>query len=177
MDPSDEQLQDYLERNPDDFREDSQLSFQQVFFNPEKLGDDADKLLAGKLAELRAGAAVEGHPTLLPPALEGAFLHQVAGTFGRDFAGIIDSLPVGEWQGPVESGFGRHLVLVEERVPGRLPQLDEIRAAVAREWANERRVEGNRKFIEGLLERYDVKIEWPQDGGPGPARAPEEEER
>ena len=41
-----------------------------------------------------------------------------------------------DWQGPVESGLGLHLVKITERVEGSLPELADIRPIVEREWAN-----------------------------------------
>ena len=37
-----------------------------------------------------------------------------------------------DWFGPVESGYGMHLVFVEERTEGRLPELAGVRDAVSR---------------------------------------------
>jgi hypothetical protein len=55
-----------------------------------------------------------------------------------------------------------HLLYVSKRTDGRLPQLDEVREAVRREWANDYRLEANEKFYEGLLKRYTVTVELPQ---------------
>src|SRR5436309_1161359 len=41
--------------------------------------------------------------------------------FGPRFALAVPKLPPGSWQGPVESGFGWHLVFVDTLVPGRIP--------------------------------------------------------
>ena len=50
------------------------------------------------------------------------------------FPGSLPALPVGRWSGPVESGYGLHLVLVRKRTAGRSPPLDEVRDAVLSEW-------------------------------------------
>ena len=71
-------------------------------------------------------------------------------------------MPVGEWNGPVVSEFGTHLVLVEQRTEGSVPTLDEVRPQVRREWENARRMEANRKFLEELLKQYEVRIDWPK---------------
>ena len=63
------------------------------------------------------------------------------------------------WQGPVASGYGVHLVLVNERIEGRLPSLAEARDAVRREWANAQRLDGSRRFYEEMLKRYTVTVE------------------
>ena len=52
-----------------------------------------------------------------------------------------------------------HLVFVEKRIKGRVPELAEVRDAVQREWANARRLEANEKFYQGLLKHYTVTIE------------------
>jgi parvulin-like peptidyl-prolyl isomerase len=74
-------------------------------------------------------------------------------------------LPAGQWQGPIESGYGVHLVLITERTDGHEPDLNELRDAVRREWANARRLEINEKFYQTLLQRYTITIEPQQAGG------------
>ena len=58
----------------------------------------------------------------------------------------------------MESGYGVHLVFVEERTEGRVPELAEVRDAVRREWTNARRLESNEKFFQELAQalRRDV---------------------
>jgi parvulin-like peptidyl-prolyl isomerase len=68
---------------------------------------------------------------------------------------------VGQWEGPIESGLGLHLIRLETRIEGSLPDLDEIRPIVVREWANQKRVDTRQLINEQLLEVYDVTIEWP----------------
>jgi len=91
--------------------------------------------------------------------------------YGEKFAAALAALPTGTWQGPIESGLGMHLVYVSKRTEGRLPRLDEVHAAVRREWANDYRIEANEKFYEGLLKRYSVSIELPPPPVEGKASA------
>ena len=46
---------------------------------------------------------------------------QLAKDFGPQFAQTVVHLQPGSWQGPIESGFGWHLVFVQSFVPGRAP--------------------------------------------------------
>ena len=69
--PTDAQLQEYLERHADKFVRASRLTFQQVFFSGEKRGQDASRDAERLLAELQAGRGPAnpldaGDPTLLP---------------------------------------------------------------------------------------------------------------
>jgi hypothetical protein len=102
-----------------------------------------------------------GDSMLLRPELVDARASEVAGMFGERFARQLSQLPQGRWQGPVLSGYGVHLVFLEERTDGRLPELQEIHAAVAREWANAHRLEANERFYQELLRRYTVTVERP----------------
>ncbi|PQP33664.1 hypothetical protein C6A37_11765, partial [Desulfobacteraceae bacterium SEEP-SAG9] len=71
----------------------------------------------------------------------------------------------GEWKGPLSSGLGVHLVKVSERVPGRIPDLAEIRAQVEREYMAQRRQELKDKAYARLREGYEVVIQRPATGG------------
>ena len=86
---------------------------------------------------------------------------EVAKQFGETFAVQLHGLQPGQWQGPVESGYGVHLVFISERTTGHVPALEEIRDAVRREWANVRQLEANEQFYQGLLKRYTVTVERP----------------
>jgi parvulin-like peptidyl-prolyl isomerase len=86
----------------------------------------------------------------------------VDGSFGLGFSLKLDGLKISEWQGPVESGLGLHLVRLQSRTEGTLPKLPEIKPVVEREWANEKRLETRRMINEQLLKNYEVEIEWPR---------------
>jgi len=66
---------------------------------------------------------------------------------------------VGGWQGPVRSGYGLHLVRVNSKAPGRAAALPEVRAAVERDWENERRQRAVDTYVRNLRKTYDVVIE------------------
>ena len=96
---------------------------------------------------------------LLEHRFEAARTTEITKQFGDKFTAKLSDVPVGQWVGPVESGYGMHLVFVEERTEGRLPELAEVRDAVSRDWTNERRLELNEKFFQGLLKHYEVVVE------------------
>jgi hypothetical protein len=166
-DPGDEVLQDYLQQHAEQFHIAPQFSFRQIYLNPQQRGDaivdDAENLLAELNQE--AGTidpATLGDRLMLEPAYRELPLHQVSRLFGEEFAEALSSLSAGEWRGPVRSGYGLHLVRIDERLEGRLPELAEVRDSVLREWDNSRRSEAREQFYQSLLERYSVVIEAPQ---------------
>jgi len=168
VDPTEEQLEAYFSGHADEFRVPSQLSFRQIYFNRDRRGKqathDAESLLARlNGADSAADAAHLGDSLMLPGDYDRVFEDEVARGFGNGFAAALADLPVGRWSGPVESGFGLHLVLIRERQPRSLPPLSEVREAVEREWRNARREEAGEAFYRGLRERYIVSVERPEE--------------
>jgi len=170
--PSDVELNAYLKSNQADFELEPMLAFQQVFLNPERHGDKIDQDAATILELLLTSPGTDpaslGDASLLPPELPLTGQASIAQAFGPEFSAALDKAAPGLWTGPVRSGFGVHLIRVSERKPGRLPELTEVRDAVAREWANARRKELEALRFEELLKRYEVAIE----GLGGAAAAP-----
>ena len=170
-DPTDEQLQQFLAENPELFRVEPRVSFRHIYFSRDRRGDAVADDAAKALDRLRA----EGNPTTfgdpipMPEDFESVSGRDVEGLFGQDFAGALMQVQAGQWTGPLESGYGVHLVFVREIVPGRLPELDEAREAVEREWSSARRREANEDFYQTLLERYTVSVEFPEWAQSSPA--------
>jgi hypothetical protein len=165
--PTDEQLRSYLKEHPEAFRIEPRFTFRQVYLNPERhrqsLTQDAAQLLT-RLHQAGDTADVSelGDPFLLEHTFVALTAGEVVKQFGEKFAAKLGELPRDQWQGPVESGYGVHLVFVSETTEGRVPTLEEVRDAVRREWANARRLEANEQFYQDLLKRYTVTIERPQ---------------
>jgi hypothetical protein len=164
--PTDDQLGDYLKAHADAFRVEREFTFSQVFLNPERHRESLGRDTAELLAQLRqTGENVDlselGDSFLLERKFQSLPVSEIVKQFGEKFAARLNELSPGQWEGPIESGYGVHLVLISERTEGRVPELAEVRDAVRREWANARRLESNEKFYAELLKRYVVTIERP----------------
>jgi hypothetical protein len=161
---SEAQLAAYLKANPERFRTQDRLTFQQVFLSAARRGraiDDDSKQVANALD--RAEAAVDktalGDPFLLGEEFQAVSQSEVASLFGESFAKQISVMEPGRWQGPISSSFGQHFVNIGERISGILPPLDAVRETVRREWSNARRLEAERKLYGSLRERYEIVVE------------------
>jgi hypothetical protein len=164
VEPTDADLQAYLQAHAQDFQSETTLSFVQVYLNPQQhgaqLGQDATRQLrklrqAGENADLNA----VGDPFVLESRFENLPLGEIKKMFGDQFATKLSTLKTGQWQGPVESGYGAHLVLVSRHVDGQLPPLSDVRQQVRREWANAQRRAATDKFYQALLRHYTVRVE------------------
>ena len=166
LEPTDEELAAYLSSHAEQFQVAPRFSFRHVFFNPERHGEGLEADVADLVTRLREDPAVDarmqGDRTLLEFQYEDLSLREVDGLFGEPFAVALNEVEPGQWEGPVESAYGVHAVIVDGFQPGRPQQLSEVREAVRREWEHARREQLTEQFYQGLLDKYDVLIEWPE---------------
>jgi hypothetical protein len=166
--PSDAQLQTWLNTHPDAFSGEPKVAFRQVYVNALTRGEAATGEATRLLAALRNGGpgiSIDhlGDASLLPAEQPLAPLSETTRVFGSDFAQKIVALEPGQWNGPVESSFGLHLVLVQREVAAVAPKLEEIRPQVEREVMQERRKVQLDIMYQALLKKYSVIIELPKE--------------
>jgi len=158
--PTNEQLTRFMQRHPQKFRQEPQLSFTHVFLNPDKRQDlvsDAMQLLT----RLNNGASpeTEGDQTLLAQEFREVTQHDITRVFGNSFAQQIVVLEPGGWTGPLYSAYGGHLVRVSAKQEKRFPELAEVRKQVERDYMVERRQELKDITYRKLREGYEIIIE------------------
>lgn len=182
--PTEAELTEYLAANADAFRIEPRATFVQVFLDPrQRKGTlEAD---AARLREELNNAANATPPVdvgdsllLLEPRFEDVSPSEVARLFGSEFAQALFAQPVGQWVGPLASGYGVHLVRLDTLTPGRIPELAEVRPVVERDWASVNRKELSDAFYEGLRAKYQVTVQMPvtQDSGDDVQTGPGTEE-
>ena len=172
---SDVELRAWLDAHADDYRSEPRVSLRQVHLGAQRgtaLADDAHRLLERlSAAGPQADITTLGDSRMLPPGMEQARASEVARTFGEEFAAALLKIEPGRWAGPVRSGYGLHVVIVDAIEPGRTPALAEARALVERDFMADRRKRSLEALYAGLLERYEVRIEPRRDEAPAPGTA------
>ncbi len=164
--PTDPQLEIYLRQHAESFRRPPRISFEQIFLDPHRRTASLPADARALLVALNTGAIdpdEQGDPFLLEQRFDAIASSDVVALFGDGFANALAQAPLARWQGPIQSGYGPHLVRVAARLPADVPPLSEIRAAVRSEWMNSARLETKAKLYDGLLARYSVNVE----GEPG----------
>ncbi len=157
-DPSEADLQQFLDDDPERFRVDARISFEHVY-----LVDADSKAIDATLATLQSGMPLDpgiAVPSgLLPWRFADATESSIRGQFGESFKNVVFTLDVGQWTGPVESPFGVHLVKVEQIEERRVPSLAEIRSVVERDWLADRRRSAQQALFAQLKAKYSITIE------------------
>lgn len=159
--PDDAALRRWLTAHASEYHRAATVAFEQVFFDRARRRDahaDATAALAAMAPDEpldralpRGDASPRGGSV---PALRFA---DVTRLFGYDLARLVDTAPVGRWQGPVASPQGWHLVRVTTRDPGGDLAFDAVRDDVRRRWRDERREQLLQAAIARVLSRYEVQ--------------------
>jgi peptidyl-prolyl cis-trans isomerase C len=171
--PASEELGTWYEANRDQFALPPRISFRHLYFSPDRRGTRARDDAAAALTKL-AGQPEDSN---LAATLADAFMFQeyyrdrapefLGKEFGPNFALAVAKLAPGSWQGPVESGFGWHLVFVDTLIPGRVPAFEEAEAEVRKAWLAEQKVQAWEKAYLDMRAKYTVPLPAP----PGSASA------
>lgn len=156
--PSETELEDHLSANIDRYRIPPTTTFSHVYFSPDSRDNAAgDAKLA--LTDLAGDAEWRsvGDPFMLRRTYAYVSQTQIRKEFGSAFAAdVVELEATGEWQGPITSGFGFHLVRVDKKDPGREVTLSEVRDRVRADFDADRRRAANAAFYDSLLSQYEI---------------------
>jgi hypothetical protein len=158
--PSGADLQKYLDEHREEFVIPAALSFEQVYFDPDRHPNRLERDVRQSLASLRAGrdAATYGDSTPLPRQVERVFPPDIKEAFGDAFERAVRNVHPGTWSGPLHSSFGYHLVRVVWRGERVIPTLANAHDVVLREWMRAHTVDVKERLYRSLRARYTVAI-------------------
>ncbi|WP_298303532.1 peptidylprolyl isomerase [uncultured Erythrobacter sp.] len=151
-DPTEEVLRAFLAENPELYADEASVnasvSFDQLLFSSE----------AEAHAALSRGAQ-RGEATSLPGSVTESIMRDVEARFGLQFAqGLRDLEPGLDWQGPLASGFGWHLVrLTSREVPE--PNFETLQVSIANDWRSAQIKERKERAYETLRSAYRIDID------------------
>ena len=162
--PTDADLQAFLEANQAEYQLEPTFTLQHIYFSTDRRGEaarqDAEQALALLAAgDARVDPAQLGDTLPMPRRFVEERRSVLAAQLGSVFAEDLQAVDFGRWDGPIRSGFGLHLVLVEAYTPGRALSLEEAREAVRRDWANRQRIDTIDQLYERLREQYAIRVE------------------
>ena len=166
--PTSAELKAWYVKNSARFALPSRFSFRHVYFSPDRRGQQAHDDALKALVKIRA----EPEESKAAPALADRFMFQdyyadrtpeeLEKEFGARFASELPKFKPGSWQGPVESGYGWHLVFVNSVIPGRVPVFEEVESDVKTAWLADQKQQAWQKAYEDMRAKYTILL-------PGPA--------
>jgi hypothetical protein len=165
--PGPDELRTWYAAHRGEFAQPPRVSFRHAYFSPDRRGERAQSDAADALARLA------GQPQDSPLAAADPFPFQdyygdrttelLARDFGPGFAQAVAKLAPGFWQGPIESGYGWHLVFVDSLVPGRVPDFEEIESDVKTAWLTDQKEQAWSKAYAEMRAKYTVLLPAPPE--------------
>jgi hypothetical protein len=175
--PDESALNKYFLDNQEKYELPAQVSFTHIYFSLDKRGAKAFEDAKNVLSELNTLRASEkGDSFMLQYDFVQETPFEVERLFGKGFAEELFTLGINTWQGPIESGYGLHLVRVSEKVDSRMPELALVIDKVRTDLMFERRQKMNKEIYEKFKERYEIVVEdMPKQSGMAKAIRPDRE--
>jgi peptidyl-prolyl cis-trans isomerase C len=181
--PSTAEIKAWFDKNSSKFALPSRYSFRHLYFSPDKRGKNAQADAAAALSKI----AGQPEDSKLAISLADPFMFQdyygdrapdaLAKEFGPQFVVALEKLKPGSWQGPVESGYGWHLVYIDTVIPGRIPAFEEMEPDVKTAWLGEQKQLAWQKAYKDMRAKYTVLLPDPSaqpaaNSAPKPKQVP-----
>jgi peptidyl-prolyl cis-trans isomerase C len=164
-DVDDKELMAFYEKNQSRYTQTARLSFTHIYFNPDRRGErllDEVQATLKTLQTTQAGPDVPndyGDRFMLNSLYAQKSTDEIAREFGQEFASRLTTLTPGKWEGPVQSGYGLHLVYISQHATASAIPLADVRERVKNDYLFELRQERNQQVLDKLKERYQIVIE------------------
>ncbi len=150
--PTDAALREFLDQNLERYSgqssQRSMLSFDQRFYSTAEAAQAALE-----------DSNLPSEATSLPASVEAITIREVEARFGSQFASSLNEIQVGNsWQGPVQSGFGWHILRLRERDAGEV-DFEALRGVLANDWRNEQIAQRKDRAYQLLANAYRIDID------------------
>ena len=161
---TEDDLRNYYAEHRDEYKKPASATFTHVFVSSERHGVDQAQAIAAKLQQTLNSEAV---PFENAPRYGERFLYnrnyvnrdddEIGSHFGDEFEQQLFAFETGEqWQGPVQSTYGWHLVLLVKNTPAYIPPLEEIAANVFADAQRQQQQQVKRQAIDKLMAKYQI---------------------
>jgi parvulin-like peptidyl-prolyl isomerase len=179
VEPGEAELRRLYDSQRERFQSTARITFTHIYFNRDRRGARAQADARAALKQLSKGAdaANLGDRFLAQYDFEADDEHAVASQLGLDFARRVFTLDAGSWQGPVESGYGLHLVRVTNRQAAQPREFAAVKGEVLALWRQQHEEQWREQYFAVLLKKYDVVVDESVKSLIGPLAAAKEPAR
>ena len=163
--PTEEEIEAFFALRRERYRLPAVLSFSQIYLSADQRGAGVEQAAIDLLARLRLedpdsdALTSWGDPIMLDTSYADQTERDVSAAFGELFAEAVVRLPIGEWQGPVSSGYGLHLVKVTEREESRVPEWREVAMRVINDMEFEAKAAARDQLYQEIAQNYEVYLD------------------
>jgi parvulin-like peptidyl-prolyl isomerase len=162
--PTQGELRAWFEPHATRFVRPGRATFRHLYFSPDRRGQRAREDAARALEKIAStpmdspDAAALGDPFMFQDYYADRAPDEIAKTFGTGFAAALFGMAPGAWAGPIQSGYGWHVVWVDAVAPARVPTFEEVESQVETGWIEEQRAEIREKAFAAMQARYQLVL-------------------
>jgi len=158
--PSKKELKLWFENNPERFLRPETRSFEHIYLSPR---DRAGTVVADATSLLDAGIdedwQAQGDAFMTGRQFTKLARPAVQRDFGTAFANRLFELPnTPDWQGPINSAFGVHLVRLADVTYAHIPAFETIQSEVEAVWLDDAKRAENADALKTLIAKYRVEV-------------------
>lgn len=154
--PTDAQLQKWMDNNPEIYAAPYIYEFEHIYIGRNTSADMHEKWLK-QLRDNSLEPKDIAQPLSVPRNQKGDE-GDIEHIFGLIFTFGLAELKIGDWQGPIESGFGMHFIKITDKKKDEAPSLSIIRQEVENDWYAAQTSKSEEAAYSDLKKQYDIKI-------------------
>jgi peptidyl-prolyl cis-trans isomerase C len=162
--PTREELKAWFGKNSERFKVPGRASFRHLYFSFDKHGQQTAavaaetlKKIEGKSSDSPEAAAV-ADPFMFQDYYGDRSFDELAKTFGPSFARSLFAQQAGSWRGPIESGYGWHLVFIDSLTPAHVPDFEEVETDVRTQLISAQRDETKQRMYDQMKLHYEIVL-------------------
>ena len=160
--PTDDILKAYYKENSDKYLTSAAYTLYQIIFSPDKRNDnykDASKTLKQFPEATFDEMQKLGDKLPFSYFFEDVDANELGLQLGSIFPDELKSQEINKWVGPIQSGFGYHLVYITNKVEPREPEFEMVKKEVLRNYEYDNQIETNELIYQELKKSYDIQFD------------------
>jgi len=162
---TEEEIIAYFNLRTERYRIPPKISFTHIYFNLDSKGDDVEQVLNQTLKNLEKSNPSDielsnyGDRFMMQSKYTDLTPREIQSQFGEIFTNKLIDLEQGKWHGPVQSGYGLHVVYISKRVASRIPDWVEVKSQIYNDMLIEEKIAAKEQFYTEILRQYQIVYE------------------
>ncbi|MBD0824912.1 peptidyl-prolyl cis-trans isomerase [Aestuariibaculum marinum] len=159
---TDKNLKAYFEKHKENYATDYNYTLHQVIFTADNHKNPVAK--ANNVLDTYDVSSSEslkevGDKFPLPYTYSNVDAFYLNRELDENFTKQLSSLRIGEWSGPIMSGFGVHLIYIEKKDNPRIPEFASVKKQVQRDYEYQMVLDSKNAILKELKQKYKINIE------------------
>lgn len=159
--PSDEDIQKYYDLHFTAYLSPYKFSFYQIVFNQDNRNDplgDAEAFMSQINNLSIEEVKTKGDALPFPFFFENIDADDLNRQLGNDFSKSLEQVEKGSWTGPVQSGFGYHLIYLTDKTGPQIPEIESIKDDLLRDMEYDNQKQLNDLIFKELKKNYSIEF-------------------